>query len=301
MNPTSFAIVTAYQNDYFFGFVSLINSAYHSGYTGDIIVYVNHIGSQERSIATTFQKLDINIVFRTDNAVHFALIKPNLASTLLVEDGYDKVFYFDPDIVIVAPFSFFSRWSEFGVSLVEETQFLGMQDDHPIRQMWLDWARCKGFRVSRPGRQYFNSGFFSVTPRDLEWLQTWKDIIQRLEEDGIASAGVDRRRHNPFATWDQDAMNLALSIVDSKLSTMGPDGMGFTGTGIALLHATGRKKPWRKRFILEALKGNPPTLADKGWFDFCANPFPALTKLQSVIKTIDLKIASAIGRFIRRS
>lgn len=64
---------------------------------------------------------------------------------------------------------------------------------------------------------------------------------------------------------DQDALNLAVMAYAEQVSLMGPQAMALGPGRSVMSHAIGGPKPWRKRFLLSALGGNPPRLADWDW------------------------------------
>lgn len=303
MNVKQTSIMTLFQGDYYLGAGALINSLVQSNFSGNFIAYVNNISDLELQVQDQINSTkNISLSFvKVEGERHFAFAKPNSALEVLHQTNAENLLYFDPDIIVTAPFQFFQSWSRFGIGLVEEIQFFRMSEDHPIRKQWGDWAASHSLEVRRNIGKYFNSGFFSIGKKDISWLKAWSNVLELLDSEGQLDPHVDRRRYRPFATWDQDAMNLSLMLCDNTLSTMGPEAMGFTGTSIVMLHATGPKKPWRKRFISEALKGNAPTLVDRAWLANTQGPIEVLSKSEFKRKSLEIKIASAIGRFIRRS
>jgi hypothetical protein len=56
---------------------------------------------------------------------------------------------------------------------------------------------------------------------------------------------------------------------DTPISEIGPEGMDFIPGGFTMSHAFGQPKPWRKQFVRSALKGQGPSLADKGVLGKC--------------------------------
>ena len=60
---------------------------------------------------------------------------------------------------------------------------------------------------------------------------------------------------------------MAAMCYENPISEMGPDAMDFVQSGwIAMSHATGSPKPWNKKFLLSAIKGMPPSRAEKAYW-----------------------------------
>lgn len=295
--------LVAYQKDYRYGAAALLNSLAAQGFRGRVIFATDSLQEYDHMVQQQARGAGIDVIFTVRSGVnHFAFVKPTLAAELLSTSApHERVVYFDPDIVLVAPFEFIDRWSQYGIALVEELQFYRMHDRHPVRLEWIDWLAARGRVIQRTLGMYFNSGFFTASSSAISWLRDWAWILAELEVEGQTGPGVDRSRHRPFATWDQDAMNASLMLEDLPVSPMGPDAMGFTDTAIVLLHATGPEKPWRKRFIHSALQGRPPTLADRGWLGNCRGPISVLPVAEYRKRVTEMRIATAIGRLVRRA
>jgi lipopolysaccharide biosynthesis glycosyltransferase len=303
------AVATLFENDYYLGVGTLINSLIANDYRG--LVYIGYKGDLPRWCSDLNQIS--NRVFQATNNVtisfiriesnkHLATLKPQfLLDILALDEALDNVFYFDPDIVVKCRWSFFEEWVGYGVALCQEINEGYMSNNNPIRCHWRDWACRRGMACKREMNRYFNSGFVGVQRRLSRFLDVWNRVLIETEKDGFGAENIVRDRSMPFSTWDQDAMNIAVMESDVSLSTLGPEGMDFIERGFTMSHATGPSKPWRKKFTKSALNGVAPSKADKGWVANCSGPIQVLSPMQVRVKKLDLRIGSAIGRFIRRT
>jgi hypothetical protein len=107
------------------------------------------------------------------------------------------------------------------------------------------------------------------------------------------------RTHAFFAS-DQDALNIAAMCSRCPISEIGPEGMDLTYGGWTMSHAVGSPKPWKKNFILSALKGNPPSLTDRAYWLYVEGPVRCYQAITVKLKRISILLASLIGRFYRR-
>jgi hypothetical protein len=107
-------------------------------------------------------------------------------------------------------------------------------------------------------------------------------------------------RENAFV-GDQDVLNAALMATEARLSLIGMEGMDFAPAGYTMSHAVEGAKPWRKKFIVQAMSGYPPSAADKSFWRYADHPIPIVGSHLITAKRLTMKIASAIGRFYKRS
>ncbi len=66
--------------------------------------------------------------------------------------------------------------------------------------------------------------------------------------------------------------NFALTVSEVPLNTAGPEAMDFLPGGYYLSHAIGWLKPWDGKHIPQALRGQPPRLAAKAYYQFANAP-----------------------------
>ncbi|MER3588218.1 MAG: hypothetical protein C4322_08400, partial [Mastigocladus sp. ERB_26_1] len=79
------------------------------------------------------------------------------------------------------------------------------------------------------------------------------------------------------------------------------EGMDFLPGGNIMSHAAATIKPWRKKLIIDALKGNPPTMSDKLYWQHTQAPIQVYSTSTYSWNRFAVRCGSAIGRFMRRS
>lgn len=303
----SSAVCTLFEGDYHLGVGALVNSLYAHGFRGTVFAgYRGELPPWAKSVQheganAVFQVGDgLKICFQAiTTKVHFANYKPHLIKALFDSDtSIQKIFYFDPDIVIKCRWSFYEEWVQDRVALVEEIATRGMPYNHPIRFRWLAIAKELGI-VCRPTfSQYFNSGFVGLSRTCETFVDHWINIIEAMPKYGIdLSLWMPADRTHPFCGPDQDAMNIVAMAVEPCLSTIGPEGMDLIPGGFTMSHAVGGTKPWRKNYLLSALKGIKPMLADKAYWQNVASPIPVFSEPKVRRQRIMIKLASLVGRF----
>ena len=177
-----------------------------------------------------------------------------------------------------------------------------MPSDHPIRREWLELTRVAGWgEPARQQERYYNGGFVGLSVQNRAFLETW------LRANELASAsGVDLTRFqtgsrvNTFHFADQDAMNIAAMYAPTPLTTLGPEGMGWIPGGFTMYHSVGGAKPWRKKFLVSALRGIPPSNADKHFLASAFGPIQPYPPNSLKRMRHFARWASFIGRFYRR-
>jgi hypothetical protein len=160
---------------------------------------------------------------------------------------------------------------------------------------------------------YANGGFIGLRKEHRIFIKTWQQI-QELVSDWLG--GADRAKigggvsiaerpdpNHPFSSTDQDALNAATEACPmAPLSIIGQEAMGFKAGGCIMHHALGPWKPWRRRYLREALGGNPPARVDKLFWQLLEQgPIRPLPVKWVHRKQLEIRLAAAIGRFIRRT
>ena len=151
----------------------------------------------------------------------------------------DSFFYFDPDIVILCPWSFYEDWVRGGVALCADVNS-SMPANHPIRHAWARYYAPHNFTFRREPDLYFNGGFFGLRKEHKEFLTCWQKLQDLMASaiNGMQNVNVGDRSFL-FHKTDQDAMNIAAMACASPLSPMGQDGMDLQqgGGGYVMSHA----------------------------------------------------------------
>jgi hypothetical protein len=302
-------VCSLYEGDYHLGVAALINSVVRGGFRG--LFWIGCRGALppwtaqlKRRDDGLFEVGDALLGFedlKTDR--HFGQYKSTFLSSIVDRGITNKyLWYFDPDITVRCTWSFIQMWVRHGVSLCQDSNFGVMPSDHPHRSEWLKLARAAGWGepVFLPDR-YYNSGFVGMDIAHRAFLAKWIAAIQLAHSSGVAPNQFQKgNRERVFFTVDQDTMNIAVMYAGVPLSTMGPDAMGFVPGGFTMLHGVSKPKAWRKKFLLSALNGVPPSFSDKHFvasLDGPIFPFPA-GKLRWMKRSATL--AALIGRFYRR-
>jgi hypothetical protein len=76
--------------------------------------------------------------------------------------------------------------------------------------------------------------------------------------------------------------------------------MDFSAGGYVMSHAVSRAKPWRRRYLVDGLRGYPPGAPHKLYWENCESPINLFSLRRRVTTKIALAIASAIARFYAR-
>ncbi|MFZ0337839.1 MAG: hypothetical protein WAL45_07395 [Terracidiphilus sp.] len=308
----STGICTLFEGDYHLGLAAFLNSLVRAGYAGTVWVGYRGalppwLGQLKRANADADEYWiadQIRVVFMELNTgIHLTNYKPEFMLNLLADEARDckYLWYFDPDIFVIASWSFFANWQSYGIALCQEIVDNIFPADAPLRQQWIKLAAGIGLSDPRPINHYYNGGMVGVPSEHAEFLEKWKGLISLA-----GSMGCDLRhmahggREMPFNIIDQDALNIAIMYTKSPLSTLGPQGMGFIfGASMMMFHTVG-EKPWRGSFLLRALRGTPPTGAVKFFFTVVDAPIRAYSPLQLRAKRMACSISAFIGRFYSR-
>ena len=312
-------VCTLFEGHYHYGFAGLVNSLYANGYRGDIYAgyrgklptWADNKTSYHTVIkwngATTLQVNDaLQIHFLpVETKFQFTNYKPEFVLQLAESKGFssEKIFYFDPDIVVKCNWEFFLSWTSFGIALVHEIINHDMPESHPVRRTWTKIIEDNDITVKRQPASYINAGFFGFKISDIQFAELYKKFV----EVSINDYGIDVEkfcfytdRSYPFFAKDQDALNLAAMCCDAPISEYGPEAMDFLQGGKVMSHAIGSPKPWKKDFFLMALKGSPPSLAEKEYWKYANGIIITYSNALVKYKHIAIKMASFIGRFYRK-
>jgi hypothetical protein len=306
-------VCTLFEGDYHFGVAGLANSLHASGFRGRFICGYRGGAlpfwaepSQPGPKATKVRMLDgIEIIFvPLSTTSHFANYKPTFLLEIWKDIAPDapKIYYLDPDIVIKCPWDVMERWAEGGIALCEDVNFY-RPPRHPLRLAWYDWLRRQNIVPNAPPRErYYCSGFIGVPIAERSFVELWQDLIARTAQ---INGSLYTLRHGkptgPFHAACQDGLNIAVMCVDVTINATGPEGMDFFPGGDMLSHAIGSQKPWRGSFVTNALRGYPPSKANKTFFNYAAEPIPIFSAFSLTRRKAALALAAFIGRFYRRS
>ena len=319
------AACTLFEGDYHPGVAVLVNSLCKQGFKGDFYAGYRGVlplwaGAARESACPDFpacHALRVNesvmlyfVLLDTD--YHFTNYKPDFMLRLM--DGpmreADSMYYFDPDIVVSAPWYFFEKWVKAGVALCEDVNS-PLTKNHPTRVAWRNYFGKTGIRLSFKDQIYVNGGFVGIQRQDRSFLEVWKRV-----QEGMAPAigGLSRSFFKggeqlpeeargsfaPFGKTDQDALNASVEAWDGETSFITKEGMGFR-PGLAVLpHALGQPKPWAWNIMGLALKGRPPKLVIREYWKYASGPLKAHTEALIKKKRFALRVAALLSRFYKK-
>ena len=308
--------MTLAEGSYFQGACVLFNSLVSHGFDGLFVAgcrNLEDVPPRERSAIEQFRGKGSQPVsarwewFPVETTWHFTNYKPKFMQQVLeAHPSCSSIVYLDPDIVVCAPWHWIETATEYGPVMAADGNFW-LPPMHPTRHQWTGMIEQAGHRCRHSFDLYFNGGLLGIQRRDCAFLDLW---IQFIEEFGASTNPLDAKgdigswmrggRWNAMIGNDQDALNMAAMAWPRGLSTFGPDLMGFAGGWIGLPHATGSAKPWRRRYLREALAGNPPRRADKEFWAHAALPIVVYPKIKILLQKTAVALASFIGRFYSR-
>ena len=302
------AVCTLFEGHYHFGLASFVNSLHAHGYRGGVWAgYRGALPPWARSAVVSNGLRDLKVA--AGLTIHFVPVETdrqmiNFKADFLIGarqrffPDAENVFYFDPDLVLRCSWPFFEEWASYGVALCEDINS-PMPSTHPLRAMWQRFYAQSGFKVTRNLDVYVNAGFVGVSRADWEFIETWKQLMDAAGVVPLSeSDGGDRRRL--FDKRDQDALNVAVMVTARPVSIVGKDGMDLVPGGFLLSHALGEPKTWRKNFLGDALRGFPPTRADREFFNYAHGPLRAFSPVTERWKRLNLSLACGVARFYSR-
>jgi hypothetical protein len=313
-------VCTLFEKQYHLGVAVLINSLARAGFTGEF-----HAGFRgplppwaERAAPRDAATWDMpveggpRLVFKqVETDAHFTNYKPDfMLETLAVSDA-DAVLYFDPDVVVNATWRYLEEWLSCGVAVCDDVNS-PMAENHPRRVGWRRFFAEHGCALYYRGSRYANGGVVGVMREHGRFLEVWRDLLAAVTTSlgGADVVGIGGGRNlegaygfaDCFRQPDQDVLNAALEACpDIPVSFLGKQAMGFDAGTPQLPHATGGRKPWTRRFLREALQGRAPARVDKYFWQFADGPLQPFDASCIRATRWRVTVASALGRFIRRT
>jgi len=311
----STVVTTLFEGDYHLGAAALINSLCTAGFSGTVVCGHRGPCPTWAPKSPSLGSVTVRFVSVTTDA-HLTNFKPQFLLSVWRELKPDatKLFYFDPDITIRAPWSFFEEWTGYGVALVEDVNS-PLPESHPRRAAWRRTLNRRPKPVRRELSLYVNGGFIGLDQRQMGFLHEWIEALALVGQEigglnhsmfsfdaGSNGGATDRGSPAyPFNKTDQDALNIAVMTASQPVSIMGSEAMDFKPGGWTMAHALGPDKPWRKNLIRAALGARPPTSADREFWGNVTAPIKVFRPSFIAWQRLSLRIAGAIGRFYRRN
>ena len=303
-------ICTICERDYAYGLGALLNSIINSGFKGKIIVGIRDelpfwtnqlVPNGENSYY--LDHIEIEFV-KCEWEDHLSYYKPFLIKNIYERYNDSKIFYFDPDITIIADWNFYRDWSDCGVPLCVDQSYTLLGYLHPWVKKWEQIFEIDLTCDSRSLNPYVNSGYLSIKNSEIELIDLWISLTKKLKTLGhdLKNFGVTKkiyqlsRRANPILT-DQDIFNAAiLNLKNLPISIIGQEAMGFIPGGYIMLHNTGIKA-WNKNFLYIFIKnGAKIGQADESFLKYCTGPIKLYSKMRLRFKTTNLKATKILQR-----
>ena len=324
MRSGTSAICTLFEGHYHNGVAALTNSLYRQGYRG--CIYAGYRGQlphwtvnasanssyswQGSKVLNVADGLQLHFL-PLDTEYHLTNYKPDFMIRVLngPAKGAQRIFYFDPDIVITAPWKFFGEWVEYGVALCEDVNS-PLSRNHPRRVAWRRYFANQGISLSFKDQAYVNGGYVGISIGQEGFLQTWRDIqeamapaiggLMRSALNGHALPPEAQGAFAPFGKTDQDALNAAVEAWEGDLSLIGKEAMGLKSGTAMMPHALGQTKPWKWKPLTQVLLGRPPRLVDREYWNAAKGPIVSHSLALIHGRRVTIKIASFFGRFYKR-
>ncbi|MCM4160817.1 hypothetical protein FHG64_00450 [Antarcticibacterium flavum] len=319
-------ICTLFEGDYHYGLAALANSLNCQGYKGPI--YAGYRGAlppwaNEAVENTKFKWKGSKTLLITkqlqlhflplETEYHLTNYKPNFLLNILEvsPETPQKLFYFDPDIVLVSHWSFFEEWLDScDVGLFEDVNS-PLSKYHPRRIAWRKYYGSFQIPLIFKDPTYANGGFVGVTSTKRDFLVTWQNLqelmapaIGGLNRSSVSGDPIQKEANTPYAPFmksDQDALNATVEAWDGVVSFIGKEGMAL-GPGEAIIpHALGKRKPWHINPVFHALAGYPPTIAHKAYWEYSKGFISAHSRSTIAYYIFNQRLASFIGRFYCRN
>jgi len=307
------AVCTLFAGDYDKGVAALANSLYAGGYRG--VVWVGYRGELP-GWASPCKAMRGASVYEAAEGLWLAFVKAESQRFINFDKPFllrrvaeelhpeaERVYFFDPDIVVVSGWSFFETWADRGVAVVEDCCYGRFPSNHPHRGTWEAMMRRRGHGEPRSLEAYYNGGFIGVPRSRAGVLGVWCEAMSAMVEEGLDAAVFKQHdRAHPFCDSDQDAMNTMAMFTDAPLSAIGPEGMGFTPPIYLMAHAASAPKPWKANYVREWLRtGGGPSRVHRAFWDYVTEPIAVFGPGELRRRRLSLKVASALGRHLGRS
>ncbi len=304
MGSSKETVVTLYESHYHYGVSALVNSLIVSqfagvirvGYRGSLPPWVNGLKKLSESNYIVNEKISLAFIL-IETKMHFAYYKPFFFQNLFLENpDIRSLYYFDPDITVHAPWSFFSAWPIGGIALCLDNCYPFISINHPWR---IAWKKITGSKNTANIEYYVNSGFIGVKREDIEIINRWAEVTTIFQQCGGDIYKFNKEGHVAIKT-DQDLLNAVIGIsADLNFSIIGKEGMGFAHPAYLMSHAVDNIKPWKTNYLISLFRrGKRPSFAEKSYFYFANYPIRAYPYMDFMLKKINMKMAVALGRLI---
>jgi hypothetical protein len=302
---------TLAEKKYFNGVAALVNSMISHGtyadkiiigYRGDLPEWLPVLQSSKIGKSCTLKNGLILEFVKVKNDFHMVHEKPGWFYKLTneLEPDAKEYFFFDSDIVIVNRMSFFGEWVKQGVAICEDVNY-DMSSNHPVRKQWIKLLEKNGKKIERIPERYYNSGFLGWRKEDASFVNDWatcSDILIKIA--GNLKEFRTKDRTDVVLSANQDSLNLTTMCSSCKISTIGPEAMGFHFGLSLMVHPLG-PKPWDLSFTKNFLSGNTPRIADlRFWEHVNGEELSPYSKEFVKWKIFWIKLYKGLSRFYKK-
>ena len=303
-------ICTLWENDFHKGVATLVNSLSRAGYRGTVwagyrgnLPPWSGVGIEDQN-GHTFEVGGIRIQFKKlETSIHFSQYKAIWMAHIMEElaPAATGIYYFDPDIFVLASWSFFEEWLSFGIAACEDSHS-PLNASHPVVRRWQLYLRQIGKDIRQAPEASLNSGLLGVPRASLAFLQDWQTVITAAQRDfNLGSLLKTSTRANLFLNIDQDALTMTTCFSPHPVSWVGVDGMGFDRGLWLTLHAY-MVKPWRRKVIRDLLQhGRKPDQQLRLYWEFAGGPIPVESRLRLQVHRFLIPAAALLSRFYQRT
>jgi hypothetical protein len=303
-------VCALWEKDFHKGVGTLINSLVRVGYRGSVWVgYRGELpswsigGTTQSECYTIAAGSCVNVVFvKLETDIHFTQYKSVwMMRVMTVFAPYAKgIYYFDPDILVLASWSFFERWIQFGIAACEDGSY-PFNPTHPLIREWQQYAAKLGYPLwNFPGAS-LNGGLVGVSRELLPFLDLWQKLLEGIHRDFSTGTHLKlQSRTEMFYATDQDALTLTACVSAYPISWVGPDGMAFERGEWLTIHAYS-PKPWRRRVIRDLIvEGHVPDSALRLYWSLAGGPLEIESLARIKLHRWLIPVAALLGRFYRR-
>jgi hypothetical protein len=305
-------VCTLAEGHYFYGVAALVNSLVRAGFEGTVVAgfrgdrpiwlkpFARDLTIDSYAVTPSIQLRFIEV----PGPWHLNNCKPHFIEDLVFKKypDADLIYYFDTDIVITHSWSSFARWARSGVVLVLDPADTHMSPHHVYRLGWRDLAARQNHGY-REFTGYVNGGCIGISRAYANFANVWSRLMEELERDG-----ADMRRMKnatgklEFSRMDQDVLNATIMATDIPICLLGPEAMGmFPFINTIMPHAMWHKKPWRRNYIFDALRGLPPSRTHLAYWQFVDGPIRPFNEFALFRKRAQLTAGHLIGVIHTRS
>ena len=127
--------------------------------------------------------------------------------------------------------------------------------------------------------------------------------MEELERDGADMRKMKNATGKlEYSRMDQDVLNATIMATDTPICLLGSEAMGmFPFVNTIMPHAMWHKKPWRRNYIFDALRGLPPTRTHWAYWEFADGPIHPFNEFVLFRKRAELRAGHLISMMHTRS